>query len=788
MEREQAHTPIQRDVIDQVQVAVLDIMNPIVEQMELLRKRLDNLQVGDQHQNRDEILLNLNDTPIRNRPPRRSATLKKEGSSSDSSGGDKSDEEELFEARKSSRRKSILEQDLNRGVTSSQLLRTPKCSDILRDFDMCLEDISVEAFVKFCNDVTAYQNTVRGAMNVSKFISKRVTKFLICSGGSRYYNLDEDMFRSLSFDSIQKLMKYSMMPESKADLVSAVDEAVHFPKLPRSYSFPGDDCEVFYKALFGYVELFKAVVDFLSMGDQRHKPSFNLKKHGLVHVFVRKIPFNYGFESLRHVSEQFYNVEKMSQEFIAIWNRDRDKAKCTSLQEFVFTDGSYDFMKAMQEISERTRNICLREPQYVDTVTNSVLVEAAHTVLSVNSECDSSFGDAVRVGYVNPSSEFCAVDGRAQVEAFSTVDNLENLPVKSFAVESVFIGGEVRHGMTDHGISEFLGQDPLVHLVKLSEFAYCKCDMSDIEVSSAVEVVHGNAVQNDPAISMDVPCLSVNKCTDILNDISADKSAIANDCSSLDAFEVQEHFVRAVVDGPDTEVKSVVIPLCASEDQMDIRNLVGNLLSDESACVSSDVVVSVVELVIKDTSTYVPVSDRVLFHDGHLSSEIVGPSTRIGAIIDSSCDLKFPQNLILTGSLFVDASTNVVNVGVPLLSVVVEEHHLLTEKQYLEREQNLVFSNAKLDGKPSFQSARKIFSVTYVYLLQNSVLHLSVRWSHASGLADDVMSDLNAVYLNNIYKDFVVMIEPEPPPFILNEHVVPDYTAQTNIMRLLRAT
>ena len=91
MEREQAHTPIQRDVIDQVQVAVLDIMNPIVEQMELLRKRLDNLQVGDQHQNRDKILLNLNDTPIRNRPPRRSATLKKVGSfgsSSDSSGGD----------------------------------------------------------------------------------------------------------------------------------------------------------------------------------------------------------------------------------------------------------------------------------------------------------------------------------------------------------------------------------------------------------------------------------------------------------------------------------------------------------------------------------------------------------------------------------------------------------------------------------------------------------------------------------------------------------------------------
>ena len=33
-----------------------------------------------------------------------------------------------------------------------------------------------------------------------------------------------------------------------------------------------------------------------------------------------------------------------------------------------------------------------------------------------------------------------------------------------------------------------------------------------------------------------------------------------------------------------------------------------------------------------------------------------------------------------------------------------------------------------------------------------------------------------------------MIIEPEPPPFILNIHVVPDYTAQTNIMKLLRTT
>jgi hypothetical protein len=316
--------------------------------------------------------------------------------------------------------------------------------------------------------------------------------------------------------------------------------------------------------------------------------------------------------------------------------------------------------------------------------------------------------------------------------------------------------------------------------------------MTAIEVSCTVEVVHGcdsNAVQNDPVISMDNLCSTVNKYAGILNDISVDKSAIVNGCSSLNAIEVREHSVQAVVDGPDTEVKSVLIPLCDSEDQTGIRKLVGNVLFGESVCVSSNVVVSGVEMVVEDISTYVLVSEhRVFMHDGHLSPNIVGSFTPMSAFIDSSCDLKFPQNLIITESLFFVASANVVNAGEPLLDVVMEEHNMLTKK-CLEGENNLVLFNAKPHGKSSFQYARKIFSASYNYLVQVlNVLHLSVRWNadnfrfwgHASELtddADDVMSDSTTIYSNSSYKSFVVMIEPEPPPFILNIHVVSDCTA-----------
>ena len=55
-----------------------------------------------------------------------------------------------------------------------------------------------------------------------------------------------------------------MRPETKADFIVAVDEAMHFPTLPNGYRFSVDDGEIFYKALSDYVECFRDVLEFLS--------------------------------------------------------------------------------------------------------------------------------------------------------------------------------------------------------------------------------------------------------------------------------------------------------------------------------------------------------------------------------------------------------------------------------------------------------------------------------------------------------------------------------------------
>ena len=605
-----------------------------------------------------------------------------------------------------------------------------------------LDEISVKAFVGFCKEVHILQVKNKSRVSISSFISNRVINFLIKRGSLYYYGLDGAMFKNLSLDSIQRLMRESMKPKCKDDFISTVDELVQFPRLPQGYLLSVYGFELFYKALCEYMRCFLELVQFLLFDEAYYPSMLNNRRGSLLHVFMNKIPFNYGHQCLKQLGrETFTSVHEMVDEFLSVWDTDVRRANeeaWTSVDEdfaveilAVTSKEIENYMQAEVVSDDRPNYVCDAQPtdsnscgQYGQAVskvsiTEDQTVKMVDSILLRVAPIESSPGlsetadsnsktmetnesnsdlsscqfvgfqvsrgnssDAVSivrevfsvcktsefVSFVNPSSELCAVDGHAQAEALPAADNVDlvkvYLPVKSFAAEDVFIGGVVQRGMPDQDRSEFYCLDRSVHLEKLSEFTHCKYDMSDLEVSCTVEVVHGydsNAVQNGPSISIDVPCPSVNKC----------------------ALEIREHSLRAVVNGPGIEVKSKLIPLCISSD-------------------------------------------------------------------------------VING-----------------VSVVIEE-----------------LSASEHNGKSSSQYTRKIFSATYEHLWQLvNLLQLSVRWnagnlwfwSHASGLTD-VMSNFTTVYTNSIHKDFVVMIEPEPPPFILDEQVVPEYTAQTNIIKLLRTT
>ena len=115
--------------------------------------------------------------------------------------------------------------------------------------ELYFEEISIVAFVKFCKEVREYQSKYGKVNNISDWISKRVRNFLIAEGSLLYFGLDKELFKSLSFRSIEKLMRFVMSPENKTDFVAIVDEAVHNSLLK-------DGGELFYKALWKYVKSF----------------------------------------------------------------------------------------------------------------------------------------------------------------------------------------------------------------------------------------------------------------------------------------------------------------------------------------------------------------------------------------------------------------------------------------------------------------------------------------------------------------------------------------------------
>jgi hypothetical protein len=172
---------------------------------------------------------------------------------------------------------------------------------------MNLDDISIGAFVKFCREVREHQNTVRGEIDVSKLISKRVRKFLINKGEFRYIDLDDVSFQSLSFNSIKKLMMFSVKPRSKAEFLDALNDTVQFP-LPKCYILSENSFELFFEALRAYAESFKEVVDFLSFEESSYVPSLDRRRDGLLHIFVNKIPFDYGYASLAELREERFGT------------------------------------------------------------------------------------------------------------------------------------------------------------------------------------------------------------------------------------------------------------------------------------------------------------------------------------------------------------------------------------------------------------------------------------------------------------------------------------------------
>ena len=250
-----------------------------------------------------------------------------------------------------------------------------------------LDEISVKAFVRFCKEVHILQVKNKGRVSISSFISNRVINFLIKRGSLYYYGLDGAMFKNLSLGSIQRLMRQSMKDNCKDDFISTVDKLVQFPRLPRGFLLSVYGFELFYKALCEYMRCFLELVQFFVFDEACHPPMLNNRRGSLLHVFMNKIPFNYGHQCLKQLGrERFTSVYEMVDEFLSIWNTDARRAN-----EVAWTSVDEDFAVEVLAVSPKEIENCSSKAEVVSDNRSNFVSDAQST----DSNLCEQYGQAV---------------------------------------------------------------------------------------------------------------------------------------------------------------------------------------------------------------------------------------------------------------------------------------------------------------------------------------------------------------------------------------------------------
>ena len=135
---------------------------------------------------------------------------------------------------------------------------------------------------------------------------------------ARNKGLTPPKFYALSARKLMKLLMREVRPESPLLFLKVLDKSVDFDA-PRNYVPSALDFTPLYNALLLYRNDFTMIVDILSEGNEENIPPITNKEGGLIHMFLKKIPFDYGkhvmqtikqgkFKSIRAFLNEFYRV------------------------------------------------------------------------------------------------------------------------------------------------------------------------------------------------------------------------------------------------------------------------------------------------------------------------------------------------------------------------------------------------------------------------------------------------------------------------------------------------
>lgn len=170
-----------------------------------------------------------------------------------------------------------------------------------------LEKLELRAVLKFCNEVQKHQARTGRAIQMACFVADDIKLDLEAQSEGR---ISAGSFYSTPTDVLLMEIQRAIRPSNPASFLDTLKKNTGF-RMPKDYSVRPTSLHTFYNALLVYRNDFVFVYNFLAEENSDNVPPLGKTEGGVLHVFVSKIPFRYGFKIMATKTIQNKNYDKL---------------------------------------------------------------------------------------------------------------------------------------------------------------------------------------------------------------------------------------------------------------------------------------------------------------------------------------------------------------------------------------------------------------------------------------------------------------------------------------------
>jgi hypothetical protein len=213
-----------------------------------------------------------------------------------------------------------------------------------------LYQLDIASVVKFMDGVYEYQAKYNVQLKIPTLIEGRAKEYLMARN-FKYFNQRNNNFYSVSTEDLMTMIEQAVKPESVAAFRELIVNNVKFTQFT-TYTPAANNFKPMYDALLLYRRQFMLYFNLMSSNNETNVPACTNKDGGLIRLFLKAIPFEYGdkvYTQLMVKNKSFTDFEDFIDQFYKLVYSNYKAALDTATLQFMFpikTNMNFAFQNA----------------------------------------------------------------------------------------------------------------------------------------------------------------------------------------------------------------------------------------------------------------------------------------------------------------------------------------------------------------------------------------------------------------------------------------------------------